>query len=216
MNKLELPILEFQDVLLIDFDGTLFNTSLLKETITVQLKKYTQDTNLLWQTEKKLRDQESHLAQTISEFCQKAGITNAQDEVQNIFLTQRFPQFVYPEVFEALAALSHKATLCIFSQGDEVFQQVKVHQSGLSAYFQYFFIFQKKLPELKKIKTQFHGKTLWLIDNKVSVLKAAVSLVPELKTVHVVREEYEIDQSFQPTHRIKSLVDLDRLVFLPA
>ena len=212
MNNPTLPVAQFNDVLLIDFDGTLFNTTLLKETLTTQLKKYTQDTQLLWETEKKLRDKQTHLAEAITEFCKKAGITDVESEIQNLFLNQQFPQFVYPEVFEALSSLSRKATLCIFSQGDELFQQVKVHQSNLSAYFQYFFIFHKKIPELEKIAKQFEAKTLWIIDNKVEILKDAANLIPTIKTVHMLREEYDIDPSFQPTHRVESFAQLDGLM----
>lgn len=210
MTQLSSELLNKKRVLLFDFDGTVFDTAKLKEQISIQLHEYTTNTDLLWETEKKLRDRRFHLAEAIREFCDKLGIESANHTIQEIFLSQNYPAFIFPDVIEKLKALHDQNILALFTEGDETYQQVKIQQSYLAQLFDFIYIYYRKIQHLDEIVTFFEGKEIWFIDNHLRHLQGAVQRQPQIKTVWVNREHLEPDMSFTPN---LTITNLDQLVF---
>lgn len=210
MTPLTSELLNKKRVLLFDFDGTVFDTAKLKEQINVQLHEYTTDTHLLWETEKKLRDRRFHLAETIKTFCEQLGITDANHTIQEIFLSQNYPAYIFPDVIESMKTLHKDNILALFTEGDETYQQVKIQQSYLAQLFDFIYIYYRKIQHLDEIVNFFEGKEIWFIDNHLHHLQGAVERQPNLKTVWMNREHLTPEIAFTPTRTITSL---DQLVF---
>ncbi|MEO8581062.1 MAG: HAD hydrolase-like protein [Patescibacteria group bacterium] len=195
-------------VLLFDFDGTLFNTAKLKDLISEQLRKYTINTDLLWETEKNLRDERFHLIETMRVFCEKVGNSEIQSTIQDLFLNQNFPELVYPEVMENLKSLHEENILALFSEGDETYQQVKIYQSKVSTLFDFIYIYHKKLEYLDELVTFFSNKEVWYLDNQLSKLQQAQQKHPQIKTVWFNREHLNPNISYTPDYTVSTLNEL--------
>lgn len=200
-------------VLLFDFDGTLFDTAKLKQAITQKLKHFTSDIELLWETEKKLRNNRYHMVDTIQEFCQKVGLKKNQDIVQNIFLTAPSEEFVFDDIFTTLPKLHQNHITAIFSEGDESYQQVKIGLSKLQKLFDYTFVYHRKTDHWPDIIQLFEGKKLWLIDNQLHHLQHAQKSHSQIHTIWINREDLTPSLDFQPEFEIQSTQELLSIEF---
>lgn len=199
------PLIDRRHVLLFDLDGTIFDTKQLKIDISRDLKTYTDDIQILWETEKKLRNQRYHLVETMKQFCEKIGRDDIQHTIQEIFLHRQFEQYVFPEVKSAINQCREKAVTAIFTQGDESYQQVKIYQSQLASVFDFLYIYHNKMAHLPNILRFFEWKEVWLIDNHISILQHAKEHFPKIKTVWVNREQLPNDTGFNPDVSLETL-----------
>lgn len=201
-------LLDKKRVLLFDFDGTLFDTSKLKAVISEQLHSYTANTDLLWETEKKLRDRRYHLIETMRVFCEQIGVAQVQHTILDIFLHQNFPAFIFPDVIKNLKALHEENVIALFSEGDETYQQVKIYQSYLSELFDFIYIYHRKLPHLDEVVSFFSDKEIWYIDNHITKLQKAQEKFPPLKTIWLNREHLRSTIEYVPDMHISTLDEL--------
>ncbi len=205
------PITSFSDkhrVFLFDFDGTLFDSAGLKVEIAEKLKQYTDNSELLWETERQLRGRKFHLVETMRVFCEQIGMETSEFSIQNILLYHNFPDFVFPEAISTLEKLHNDNILAIFSEGDEIYQQFKIHQSRLSQSVDFTYIFPKKQNHLAEIVKFFGQKKIWYVDNQLYQLQLAHQQFSDITTVWINRENLQPNVDFHPTHTITSLEQL--------
>jgi FMN phosphatase YigB (HAD superfamily) len=212
MNDIKNSLFTKKQVLLFDFDGTVFDTYKLKIDISRDLSNYTDDVQVLWETEKKLRSRRFHLVETMNQFCQKIGRTDIQHSVQEMFLNKNFESYIYDDVKQWLPVLKQNAVTALFTQGDESYQQVKIYQSQIATLFDFIYIYHRKMAHLPNILRFFEWKDILFIDNHLSLLKQAKEQFPKLKTVWINREHLSAHIDFSPDYTIESCAELLPLV----
>lgn len=199
-------------VILFDFDGTLFDTTAMKTQIEQDLTPITISFTKLWAIEKSLRGTSSHISETIKQFCEQEGLQDQIDKIQSIFLHQDFSSFLFEDSIPTLTNLSTKCTQCLFTQGDESYQQVKVYGSNIQTHFAHLFIFHNKIDHLLEITTQFAERDMYFIDNHVKYLQKASELMPSIKTIWINREGIVNNSSYTPTFETNSLTELEQTI----
>lgn len=207
MTPLTPELTEKKRVLLVDFDGTLLDSAKLKEVITEQLRTYTAESNLFWETEKSLRDEPFHIAKAIHAFCEKTGITD-QHTIQETFLNQNYPAFIFQDVISNIKKYRQDNILALFSEGDETYQQVKIMQSYVNELFDFAYIYHHKVDHLAEIVTFFENREIWFIDNQLIKLQLAHEAFPQIKTVWINREHLTPPVQFTPDRTITTLDEL--------
>lgn len=125
---------------------------------------------------------------------------------------------IYDEVPEVLEKLSQIALLGIFSEGKLLLQQTKLEKTKIKGYFieEHTHIVEKKDTSIEEVLKLYKNNTLYLVDDKLTVLYHASLLVPSIITVWVKRGMYAQKQqpikNFTPHAIIDSLQELIPLV----
>lgn len=125
---------------------------------------------------------------------------------------------IYKEVLEVLEKLSQVALLGIFSEGKLLLQRTKLKKTKIKGYFieKRTHIVEKKEASIEDVLKLYKKDTLFLVDDKLTVLHRASLLVPGIITVWVKRGIYAEKQqpikNFTPHAIIDSLQELIPLV----
>lgn len=118
---------------------------------------------------------------------------------------------VYSEVQYVLQKLAKTATLGIFSQGDLELQTMKLYKTNIVEHFSSsdIHIVEEKEKTLWEILKKYHAKKLYLIDDKLAILRQAKKIMPTIFTIWVKRGIYAKAQKtfedFTPDAAVKNL-----------
>jgi len=121
---------------------------------------------------------------------------------------------VYSEVRNVLIQLSKIAKLGIFSEGDLNLQKTKLLKTDIHKYFskEHIHIVPKKDEIIEKILQKYKNTTVFLVDDKLTILHQAKTIRPSLFTIWVKRGKYAKNQKplkgFVPDAIIESLNEL--------
>lgn len=198
-------------IFLVDFDHTLFDMERMKEYLSGQLLKLFGSQYLVdnfWLLDKTLRKQPHYLSKIMKEFCEQHRFVEKRDALQNIFLHVDFALFLFSGAREFLRDLHQYGVPYIFSEGDELYQQVKVHKSGLSRYVSDTFIFDNKIKRIPELLESFRQKNVWMIDNKMSYLEQAKQQHPSLNTILINHYNFSPDTNFTPDFKAEKFSEI--------
>lgn len=125
-----------------------------------------------------------------------------------------FAQFVYPGALEMIARLWTSYTPVILSDGDSVFQPLKIARAGLSAAVRgNVFVFVHKEEHLDEVTAKLPGRPIF-VDDKRMILGRIERLLPDARTVHVLQGSYG-ERSVDPGDPIPD-VEIARIAELDA
>src|SRR3989344_4049950 len=124
---------------------------------------------------------------------------------------------LYSEVSEMLASLQGIAKIGIFSEGIHEFQKAKLLKTKIHDHFpeEHLHIVAKKDDTLLEILKKYADSTLFLVDDKLSILEAAKKQAPSTVTIWIKRGPYAINQSqtdFLPDATVTSLDEVVAIV----
>jgi UDP-N-acetylglucosamine diphosphorylase / glucose-1-phosphate thymidylyltransferase / UDP-N-acetylgalactosamine diphosphorylase / glucosamine-1-phosphate N-acetyltransferase / galactosamine-1-phosphate N-acetyltransferase len=125
---------------------------------------------------------------------------------------------LYQEVVETITELQNIAQLGIFSEGDLAFQERKLHETAIYEQFhrKHLHIVAKKEDELKKILAQYEGEHLFMVDDKLPILKMAKELKPQVMTIWIKRgpfaESEKNPEGFVPDATVTKLSDVVAII----
>lgn len=196
----------------VDFDHTLFDSNRFKQHLTAEIEKLAQSQELVatfWMFEKELRSLPHYISEVIKQTCEKHGRLDLMDDLQALLLNVNFAEYLFPEVKESLRKMQSFGKIFIFSQGDQLYQQVKIHKTGISEFVEETFIFSDKMNSYPQLVSYYPNGDIWFLDNHLTYLKKAKDEVPRTVTIWVKRDEYGNDDNFTPDHTIS---DFDQLV----
>ncbi len=96
---------------------------------------------------------------------------------------------LYEEVEEALKILSSVAEIGIFSQGEDIFQREKLKQTLIHTYFkeENIHIFALKDENIGDVLAKYKNRDVFLVDDKLEVLKLGKDLSENLFTIWLKR-----------------------------
>ncbi len=124
----------------------------------------------------------------------------------------------FREVNSVLRELSQKASLGILSEGLSDFQRNKLFMTSIDKYFQkdYVHINEKKETVLEEILNKYKKNSLFLVDDKLSILYLAKKISPSVFTVWIKRGPYASSQNpipdFTPDAIIENLKELITII----
>lgn len=137
----------------------------------------------------------------------------------DIFKKSNLKQYKnYNEVEKVLKNLSEKLDLGIFSEGEKDFQEKKLEKTGIRKYFNKndVYILQGKNLNIKEVFKKYKEDSVFLVDDKLTILSEVKILCPFVFTVWLKRGVYAENEKnvkeFIPDAKIKELKALEDIV----
>lgn len=124
----------------------------------------------------------------------------------------------YEEVYDVLNEISKIAKIGIFSEGQVEFQKNKLAKTKIEKYFQqeHLHIVEEKEKKIGKILRKYKNYVVYLIDDKLTILHKAKTIMPSIFTIWVKRGMYAKTQrpieNFVPDAIIKNLKELMSII----
>lgn len=124
----------------------------------------------------------------------------------------------YNEVKKVLKSFSEKLDLGIFSEGEKDFQEKKLENTGIKEYFNKndIYILQGKNLSIKKVFKKYEKNSVFLVDDKLTILSEVKTLCPFVFTVWIKRGAYAENEKspkrFVPDLEIEKLTELENII----
>jgi FMN phosphatase YigB (HAD superfamily) len=128
------------------------------------------------------------------------------DAATTLLMEWDFGRRLYPNALETLSHFKGMGTPIIVSDGDPVYQPMKIRQCGVTAVVEgRVFIFVHKEHHLPAVERYFNADHFVLVDDKPGILmRSKAALGDRLTTVHVVQGKYAVD----PKHAVDYTPDI--------
>lgn len=178
----------------IDVDNTLLNNDLIKE----QLKRSLiavlgeAEANHFWQHHDEFRTYQKlvDFPAITRLYCSEQHQNTCELIVGSIFTGIQFAQALYPRAIETLHHLKTIGTVFIFSEGDMVYQKMKIEKSGIAVAVDDTFLFTHKLDHLPEIIHRYKDTPLVFIDDRDDKLQKIKQQFPAVQTIVVCQGHY--------------------------
>jgi hypothetical protein len=134
------------------------------------------------------------------------GDASVVDRATDVLMDWDFCPRLYPRALETVLHLKSLGLPVVLSDGDPVFQPMKIHQCGVTdAVDGRVLIFVHKEKFLPAVRARFKAGHYVLIDDKPGILmRSKASLGDRLTTVHVLQGKYATD----PKHAVDYIPDI--------
>jgi FMN phosphatase YigB (HAD superfamily) len=202
---------------LLDVDNTLLNNDLLKTDIARDLEDRLgrQRATRFWELYEEVREDEDFVdyPRTVERLGEEYHDPDMTRDLRQLLRTFPFRRYLYPHVLETIAHLKTMGTVVILSDGDTVFQPLKIRESGLAdAVDGHVLIYVHKEDELDAVFAAYPADHYVMVDDKARILAALETCCPtEFTTVLVCQGKYaHLDASPKPDHVIEHIADLRR------
>lgn len=125
---------------------------------------------------------------------------------------------LYEEVLDTISELQNIARLGIFSEGDLIFQETKLHKTAIHGRFlkSHMHIVANKEEVLADVLNKYRGEKLFLVDDKLQVLRLAKEQMPAVFTIWIKRgpfaESEQNSEGFVPDATINTLREVVEIV----
>lgn len=211
---------------LLDVDNTLLDNDALKEYLAAELRRTLGDSGAarFWALYEEVRRERDvvDLPLTARRYAAEAGgvagdATGRADELlatlMGLLDALPFARFVYPHALETLRYLATLGAVGILSDGDEVFQRMKIERSGLAAAVDgHVLIYAHKEQHLNEVAAAQPAEQRVLIDDKARILADVKAILgTRVTTVHVLQGHYArepLPPGFQPDIIVAAIGDL--------
>jgi FMN phosphatase YigB (HAD superfamily) len=136
------------------------------------------------------------------------------DEATDALMSWDFCPRLYPSALETVLHLKGIGLPVVLSDGDPVFQPMKIHQCGVTqAVDGRVLIFVHKEKFLPAVQARFKSEHYVLIDDKPGILmRSKAALGDRLTTVHVLQGKYALDPKhavdYKPDIVVQNISDL--------
>ena len=201
---------------LLDVDNTLFDNDRFKQWCDERVRSALgdRDADRFWTVYEETRsdagvvDYPATFERLRAELAGDARVAAAEREL----LDAPFRDFVFPGAFEVVEWLWSLGTVAILSDGDAVYQPLKIDRAGLaSAVRGNVLVFEHKEAHLGEIVERFRAGHYVHVDDKASLLAASKArLHGRVTTVHVRQGHYADD----PPHGAPPDVVIERIADL--
>jgi FMN phosphatase YigB (HAD superfamily) len=200
-----------QLVFLIDLDNTILNNDGVKKDIEAKMLEILGDrlAERFWHYYEAVRKDLDYIDfyQTMASLREEnPESADAVDRATEALMDWDFRPRLYPRALETVRYLKSLGTPVVVSDGDPVFQPMKIHQCGVTeAVDGRVLIFVHKEKFLPAVRARFKAEHYVLIDDKPGILmRSKAALGDRLTTVHVVQGKYATD----PKHAVDYKPDI--------
>jgi FMN phosphatase YigB (HAD superfamily) len=190
-------------VFLLDVDNTLLNHDRLKAELADHLSDLLgpDRAGAFWRIYEDVRKASDYVdyPTTVKEWTRAFNDPATGTQLQGLIDGIDFRSYVYPHVFETLHHLRELGTAVILSDGDQVFQPLKIRNSGIEASVDGVLIFVHKELELPAVFDRYPAGHYVMIDDKPRILAALERECPTtFTTVFVLQGKYAVPHEFKP------------------
>ncbi|HEY6201976.1 MAG TPA: HAD family hydrolase [Candidatus Limnocylindria bacterium] len=208
-------------VFLLDLDNTLIDNDAVREKLTEGTRRLLGATlaDRFWKIYEEVRDEFNHVdfLETLDRFHRTANEpADRQRQLDRVILDFPYAEARYPATINVLAALWQAGTPVVLSDGDPVFQPLKVFRSGVAdAVRGNVLVFPHKESCLDAVARLFPADNYVAVDDKAAILAALkTQWKARLTTVHVLQGKYADDahNGPAPDHVIGGIADLTELI----
>lgn len=186
-------------VFILDCDDTLLDNDALKDDMDAQLRTAVGDalTERFWRLYEDARMAEDtvDLPMTIELFGREVSDPAQVERVRAIVMDYPFAKRLYPDTLATLAHLREIGLPAIVSDGDGVYQPLKIERSGLAAAVDgRVLIYIHKEEHLDEVMVRWPGSVYVMVDDKARILAATKQRYPDqFVTIHVRQGHYGRD-----------------------
>ncbi|MDP9282836.1 MAG: HAD family hydrolase [Chloroflexota bacterium] len=187
-------------VFLLDLDNTLIDNDAVRERLNAGTRRLLGAVlaDRFWKIYEEVRDECDYVdfLETLSRFHRIAkDPSDQQRQLDRLILDFPYAEARYPATLDVLAALWNSGTPVVLSDGDPVFQPLKVFRSGVAdAVRGNVLVFPHKETCLDAVERLFPADDYVAVDDKAAILALLKTQWGErLTTVHVLQGKYADD-----------------------
>ena len=208
-------------VFLLDLDNTLIDNDAVREQLDEGTRRLLGATfaDRFWKIYEEVRDECDYVdfLETLDRFHRVANDPPEQQrKLDRLILDIPYPEARYPATLDVLAALWRAGTPVVLSDGDPVFQPLKIFRSGVAAAVRgNVLVFPHKETCLDAVARLFPADGYVAVDDKAAILAALkTQWGARLTTVHVRQGKYADDaySGPPPDHVIEGIADVTDLI----
>lgn len=191
-------------VFLLDVDNTLLNNDALKADLGVRVQELAgaERTRGFWRLYEDIREKYGYvdLPATVREWALKFDDPTMGERLDDVLISIDFRHYLYPHVLETVAYLESLGTVTILSDGDRVFQALKIRNSGLTeAVGGRVVISVHKEAELAAVFAAYPADHYVMVDDRPRILAALEQECPAtFTTVLVLQGEHAVQSEYEP------------------
>jgi FMN phosphatase YigB (HAD superfamily) len=191
-------------VIFLDVDNTLLDNDGLKADVDRKLRSMLSDDRAarFWQIYEDVRSEVDYVdyPTTIDRFSSEDGEPGLPGRLFETLFNYPFKERLYPHVFETLETLGHRGLPVILSDGDPVYQPLKIQRSGLAgAVGGRVMICVHKEAELPRVFETYPADHYVMVDDKPRIHAALEKTSPtDFTTILVMQGKYSTDQTARP------------------
>lgn len=209
-------------VFLLDVDNTLIDNDQVRERLTEAIARIVGPDHgrTYWEVYEEVRAERGFvdLLETLSRFDARAGAPSA-GALDRAVLDFPYAEVRYPQTPHVLEALWRVGTPVILSDGDPVFQPLKIARAGVDqAVRGNVLVFQHKEERLDDVARLFPADQYIAVDDKAAILaRIKLHWRERVRTVHVLQGKYADDEydGPRPDAVVPRIGDLVPLVGTP-
>lgn len=193
------PSPENTAVFILDCDNTLLDNDAVKADTEARLRSLLGDelTERFWRLYEQVRAKTGTVDYplTLEGFAGEVGDADLMARVRSAVMEYPFAERLYPGALETLAHLARLGLPTIVSDGDTVYQPMKIEMSGLAAAVGgRVLIYVHKEDHLDEIMRRWPSRLYVMVDDKLRILSATKARLPDrFVTVHVRQGHYGYD-----------------------
>ena len=181
-------------VFLIDVDNTLLDNDRLKSDLAVAVESLigAENSSRFWKVYEAVRkdDQYVDYPDTIERFA-KENPSLPIGQLRRQVMEVDFKSYLYPHALEALDYLNSIGEAVIVSDGDAIYQRLKIEHSGIAARVDGRYVLTvHKQHELQQLFETYPAEKYAIIDDKSSILADVRRTYPTMTTVLVCQGKY--------------------------
>jgi hypothetical protein len=211
-----------QVVFLLDVDNTLIDNDQVRERLDAAIEKIVgpDGARAYWDIYEQVRDELGFVdsLETLSRFHQRADDSSA-GALDRAVLDFPYDEVRYPETLRVLEALWRVGRPVVLSDGDPVFQPLKIARAGVDqAVRGNVLVFRHKEQHLDDVARLFPADAYIAVDDKAAILgRIKLHWGERVRTVHVLQGKYADDEyeGPRPDAVIQRIGDLVPLVGTP-
>ncbi len=199
------PAANLPPVFILDCDNTLLDNDALKADLDTRLRAILGDalTERFWRVYEDVRMAMDTVdfPLTLETFAREAPDPGQLKRVRSLIMDYPFAQRLYPDTLATLAHLREIGLPAVVSDGDSLYQPLKIERSGLAAAVDgRVLVYIHKEEHLEEVMARWPSDVYVMVDDKARILAETKRRYPELfVTVHVRQGHYGLDpERFSP------------------
>lgn len=202
-------------VFVFDIDNTILDTESVKKHVSEKLVRENINTDLLdtfWEVYEDSRKKLGFVSipDFSDAFAERVNDPNLSEVVRRMFYTIPFDRFIFPGVEDLIEYVDPKGEIVIFSEGDLVYQPMKIKNLKISKYLDELFVFENKSKNIGFLKEIYKGRRKIIFDDQLTELANASSNLENSITIHMQQGVYKNlrpESDYKPDHSSKDLED---------
>lgn len=181
-------------VFFIDVDNTLLNNDHIKDEIRKSLMKILGENEAMhfWNHHDEFRKYKKlvDFPNIIHRYCAEKHKDTCELTLGRIFQNIEFQHALYPKAYQVLKHLKTLGKVVLFTEGDKVYQKMKIEKSGLAERVDEIILYEHKLEHLSEIMKRYEGFTIIVIEDRADTLIKIKQQFPKIIAIEVRQGHY--------------------------